>query len=126
MSGSLAPDPGDSPLTYTEVTKNDKPIKGGENHPIHHQMFNQETVEEQKGIMETVISEGTGTAAQTGASEEWGKTGTTEEEGDAWFCGGIAAEVTACVWVGNADKVVPMLTQYGGQQVDGGTIPALI
>jgi penicillin-binding protein 1A len=126
ISGTLAPRPGDSPLTFTEVTKNDKPIKGGENKAIHHQVFDQETVEEQKGIMETVISEGTGTAAQTGGPEEWGKTGTTEEEGDAWFCGGVAAEVTACVWVGYPDTTTPMLTLYNGGPVMGGTYPAMI
>jgi penicillin-binding protein 1A len=126
ISGTLAPRPGDSPLAYEEVTKNGKPIKGGENKPIHHQVFNEETVAEQKGIMETVISEGTGTAAQTGAPEEWGKTGTTEEEGDAWFCGGIAAEVTACVWVGYPDTTTPMLTLFNGGPVMGGTFPALI
>jgi penicillin-binding protein 1A len=126
ISGTLAPRPGDSPLTYEEVTKNGKPIKGGVNTPIHHQVFSEETVKEQKGIMETVISEGTGTAAQTGASEEWGKTGTTEEEGDAWFCGGIAAEVTACVWVGYPDTTTPMLTLFNGGPVMGGTYPALI
>ncbi|HTT93159.1 MAG TPA: transglycosylase domain-containing protein [Solirubrobacterales bacterium] len=126
ISGTLAPSPGDSPVAFTEVTKNGKPIKGGENHPIHHQVFDEETVKEQKGIMETVIAEGTGTAAQTGAPEEWGKTGTTEEEGDAWFCGGIAAEVTACVWVGYPDTTTPMLTLFNGGPVMGGTYPALI
>jgi penicillin-binding protein 1A len=126
ISGTLAPRPGDSPLAFTEVTKNEKPITAGLNKPIHHQVFNQETVEEQKGIMETVISEGTGTAAQTGAPEEWGKTGTTEEEGDAWFCGGIAAEVTTCVWVGYPDTTTPMLTLYNGGPVMGGTFPAMI
>jgi penicillin-binding protein 1A len=126
ISGSLAPRPGDSPLAYTEVTKNGKPIKGGENKPIHHQVFDEETAAEEKGIMETVVSEGTGTAAQTGATEEWGKTGTTEEEGDAWFCGGVATEVTACVWVGYPDTTTPMLTLYNGGPVMGGTFPAMI
>jgi penicillin-binding protein 1A len=126
ISGSLAPRPGDSPIAFSEVTKDGKPIKGGENKPIHHQVFNQETVEEQKSIMETVISTGTGTAANTGGPEEWGKTGTTEEEGDAWFCGGVAAEVTACVWVGYPDTTTPMLTLYNGGPVMGGTYPAMI
>ena len=126
ISGTLAPRPGDSPVAFTEVTKNGKPIKGGENKPIHHQVFNEETAAEEKGIMETVVSEGTGTAAQTGAPEEWGKTGTTTEEADAWFCGGVAAEVTACVWVGYPDTTTPMLTLFNGGPVMGGTYPALI
>jgi penicillin-binding protein 1A len=126
VSGSLAPRPGDSPLAFTEVTKNGKPIKGGENNPIHHQVFDEETAAEEKGIMETVVSEGTGTAAQTGAAEEWGKTGTTTEEADAWFCGGVASEVTACVWVGYPDSTTPMLELFNGGPVMGGTYPAMI
>jgi penicillin-binding protein 1A len=126
ISGTFAPIPGKTPVAYTEVTKNGKPISGGEDKPIHHQVFNEETVREEKSIMETVITEGTGTAASTGAAEEWGKTGTTEEEGDAWFCGGVASEVTACVWVGYPDTTTPMLTLYNGGPVMGGTYPALI
>ena len=34
--------------------------------------------------------------------------------------------MTIAVWVGHADSVKPMLTEYGGAPVDGGTIPALI
>ena len=40
------------------------------------------------GILETVVSSGTGTNAHIGAEGQWGKTGTTENNGDAWFCGG--------------------------------------
>jgi penicillin-binding protein 1A len=126
VSGTFAPIPGKTPITYDEVTKNGKTINGGENKPIHHQVFNEETVREEKSIMETVVTEGTGTAANTGGPEEWGKTGTTEEEGDAWFCGGVASEVTACVWVGYPDTTTPMLELYNGGPVMGGTYPALI
>src|SRR6201992_937663 len=70
ISGTFAPIPGKTPITYSEITKNGTPISGGENKPIHHQVFNEETVREQKSIMETVISEGTGTAANPGAPEE--------------------------------------------------------
>jgi penicillin-binding protein 1A len=126
VSGTFAPIPGKTPITYDEVTKDGKPINGGVNKPIHHQVFNKETVAEEKSIMETVVTEGTGTAANTGGPEEWGKTGTTEEEGDAWFCGGVASEVTACVWVGYPDTTTPMLELYNGGPVMGGTYPALI
>ena len=60
--------------------------------------------EEAKRILETVVSSGTGTNAHIGAEGQWGKTGTTENNGDAWFCGGVADEVTACVWVGYPDR----------------------
>jgi len=126
VSGTLAPEPGDSPVSYTRVTDQEgHTIRGGENHPLHEQAISESTAKEAKDILETVVQQGTGTHANTGASELWGKTGTTEESGDAWFCGGTP-EVTACVWVGYADTVTPMLTLYNGGPVQGGTFPAEI
>jgi penicillin-binding protein 1A len=63
--------------------------------------------------------------ANTGDPLEWGKTGTTENNGDAWFVG-ATKDVTVAVWVGHPNSLEPMLTEYGGAPVDGGTIPALI
>ena len=127
VSGTLAPRPGDSPVSYTQVTDKDgHTIKGGDNDSTHDQVFSEEKIEEAKGILETVVSSGTGTNAQVGSEGQWGKTGTTENNGDAWFCGGIGTEVTACVWVGYADSTTPMTTLYNGGPVMGGTFPALI
>src|SRR3954464_14763055 len=127
VSGTLAPRPGDSPVAFTQVTNKDgDTIKGGDNDSIHEQVFDQENAETEKGILETVVSGGTGTNAQIGAEGQWGKTGTTENNGDAWFCGGIEDEVTACVWVGYPDSTTPMTTLYNGGPVMGGTFPALI
>jgi len=127
VSGTLAPRPGDSPVSYTQVTNDDgETIKGGDNDSLHEQVFDQETVETAKSILETVVSSGTGTNAQIGAEGQWGKTGTTENNGDAWFCGGIGEEATACVWVGYPDSTTPMTTLYNGGPVMGGTFPALI
>ncbi|MBS1880986.1 MAG: penicillin-binding protein [Actinobacteria bacterium] len=127
ISGTLAPSPGDTPVSYTEVTeKGGHVIKGGDNDSIHTQALEQAAVEETKRIMETVVTTGTGTHANIGLEHQWGKTGTTENNGDAWFCGGVANEVTACVWVGYADTTTPMTTLYNGGPVMGGTYPALI
>jgi penicillin-binding protein 1A len=127
VSGTLAPRPGDSPVSYTQVTNKDgETIKGGDNDSTHEQVFDQENAETAKGILETVVSGGTGTNAQIGAEGQWGKTGTTENNGDAWFCGGVGDEVTACVWVGYPDTTTPMTTLYNGGPVMGGTFPALI
>lgn len=127
VSGTLAPRPGDSPVAYTKVTDQDgQTIKEGDNDSIHTPVIPEGVAEEAKGILETVVSSGTGTNAQVGASGQWGKTGTTENNGDAWFCGGIEDEVTACVWVGYADTTTPMTTLYNGGPVMGGTFPALI
>jgi penicillin-binding protein 1A len=126
VSGTLAARPGDSPVAYTQVADRDgATIKGGDNDPIHTQVIPEGVAEEAKGILETVVANGTGTHAQIGVTGQWGKTGTTENNGDAWFCGGIE-EVTACVWVGYADTTTPMTTLYNGGPVMGGTFPALI
>jgi penicillin-binding protein 1A len=126
VSGTLAPRPGDSPVAYTRVTdQNGHTIKGGDNDPIHTPVVPSGVAEEARSILETVVSSGTGIHANIGAAGQWGKTGTTENNGDAWFCGG-AFEVTACVWVGYADTTTSMTTLYNGGPVMGGTFPALI
>src|SRR3954447_24168021 len=126
VSGTLAPRPGDSPVAYTQVEDQDgHTIKDGDNDSIEKQVIDSGTAEEAKSILETVVNEGTGTHANIGAAGQWGKTGTTEENGDAWFCG-ATEEVTACVWVGYPDSVTPMTTLYNGGPVMGGTFPALI
>jgi penicillin-binding protein 1A len=127
VSGTLAPRPGESPVAFTEVTDKDGDIiKGGENDSTHEQVLNEDVALEAKRILETVVTSGTGENAQIGAEGQWGKTGTTENNGDAWFCGGISDEATACVWVGYADTTTPMTTLYQGGPVQGGTFPALI
>jgi penicillin-binding protein 1A len=127
ISGTLAPRPGDSPVSYVQVTNQDgDTIKGGDNDSTHEQVFDEENAKTAKSILETVVSGGTGTNAQIGAEGQWGKTGTTENNGDAWFCGGVQDEVTACVWVGYPDTTTPMTTLYNGGPVMGGTFPALI
>jgi penicillin-binding protein 1A len=126
VSGTLAPEPGDSPVAFTKVTDQDgHTIKGGDNDSTHQQVISEETASTAKNILETVVSSGTGVNAAIGAEGQWGKTGTTENNGDAWFCG-ATEEVTACVWVGYADSVTPMTTLYNGGPVMGGTFPALI
>jgi penicillin-binding protein 1A len=82
--------------------------------------------QEAKLVMEGVVTHGTGTAAQLGANEVVaGKTGTTENYGDAWFVG-FDDKYTVAVWVGYPDKLIPMKTQYRGGPVEGGTYPAQI
>jgi penicillin-binding protein 1A len=126
VSGTLAPSPGDTPVAYTEVTDQDGDlIKGGDNDSMHTQVLDAGVAEEAKSILQSVITSGTGVRADIGDESQWGKTGTTDDNGDAWFCG-ATDEVTACVWVGYADSVTPMTTEFSGGPVDGGTFPALI
>jgi penicillin-binding protein 1A len=67
---------------------------------------------------------GTATRAQYGGFAA-GKTGTTENSGDAWFVG-FTDRWTIAVWVGYPDTLKPMLTEFGGSAVTGGTFPAQI
>ena len=90
-------------------------------------------------MLEGVVDYGTGTAARIPGWAVAGKTGTTENYGDAWFVGFTAPCTTAAttapctepdlvtaVWVGYPNRYVPMLTQFHGEPVEGGTFPALI
>jgi penicillin-binding protein 1A len=76
-------------------------------------------------ILQGVVRSGTGVGAQIPGWPVAGKTGTTENYGDAWFVGFTPHIVTA-VWVGYPKKLVPMQTDYHGSPVVGGTYPALI
>jgi membrane peptidoglycan carboxypeptidase len=65
--------------------------------------------------MENVVCCGTGTAANDGLTYEvFGKTGTTDDDSDVWFCG-ASSEVAACVWVGHPEGRVPMYGATGGE-----------
>ncbi len=126
VSGTLAPKPGDSPVAYTKVTDEDgKTIKGGDNEVISTKVVEPEVATTAKSILHEVVTQGTGENAYIGDDSQWGKTGTTEDNTNAWFCGAIT-EITACVWVGYSEGYTQMLTEYGGSPVDGGTYPALI
>ncbi|MGH2767019.1 MAG: transglycosylase domain-containing protein [Actinomycetota bacterium] len=64
--------------------------------------------------MENVVCCGTGTVANDGLNfEVFGKTGTTDDDSDVWFCG-ASSEVAACVWVGHPSGRVPMPGATGG------------
>jgi penicillin-binding protein 1A len=77
------------------------------------------------GILESVIRVGTARMAQLGKVPAWGKTGTTENYGDAWFVG-ATGKYTVAVWVGYPNGLRPMRSEYRGEPVAGGTFPAQI
>jgi penicillin-binding protein 1A len=53
-----------------------------------------------------------------------GKTGTTEQHSDAWFCG-FTPQLSTTVWIGYPNARVPM-TNVHGISVTGGTFPAIV
>jgi penicillin-binding protein 1A len=77
-------------------------------------------------LLQNVIRYGTGkVAALSSGRPAAGKTGTTENYGDAWFVG-YTPQLVAAVWVGYPNSVRPMTYEYHGKPVAGGTFPALI
>jgi penicillin-binding protein 1A len=74
-------------------------------------------------ILELNVQAGTGVGANIGRPAG-GKTGTTENHADAWFCG-ITPTLSGTVWVGYPQAEIPM-TNVHGISVAGGTFPATI
>ncbi len=64
-------------------------------------------------ILEDAVEQGTGTAARVEGWEVAGKTGTTNDNYDAWFAGTTPALATA-VWVGHPTENVRMEEGTGG------------
>jgi hypothetical protein len=76
-------------------------------------------------ILEDVVRAGTGTRAAVAGRSVAGKTGTNDNYADAWFVG-YTPTLAVAVWVGYPDRLRPMLYEFGGEPVTGGTLPALI
>ena len=81
------------------------------------------------GIMNAILQKavrlGTGKRAALVDRPVAGKTGTTENYGDAWFVG-YTPQLVVAVWVGYPTTLKPMLTEFNGEAVTGGSFPALI
>ena len=84
----------------------DKDGNSGVNETNRDQVISPETAATAVSTLTSVVTSGTGKRAQTG-EPTWGKTGTTDDNGDAWFCG-ATPDITACVWVGHAESREPM------------------
>ena len=82
------------------------------------QVMSEKTAYEMTSMLEGVIARGTGTAASIGRPVA-GKTGTTDDNHDAWFIG-YTPDIVTAVWVGD---------DTGSQslgEIYGGTVPAQI
>jgi membrane peptidoglycan carboxypeptidase len=96
-----------------------------DNRPVRRQILDASNDALLTNILEGVVREGTGKRAALSDRPAAGKTGTTENYGDAWFVG-YTPQLAAAVWVGYPKSLRPMLTEYHGSPVAGGTFPAEI
>jgi penicillin-binding protein 1A len=76
-------------------------------------------------VLRQVVEHGTGTGADFGKPMA-GKTGTTEDFGDAWFVG-YTPKLSTAVWMGYEEGQSRQMTDvHGVHNVNGGSLPATI
>ena len=73
-------------------------------------------------VLEENMLHGTGVGAHVPGRVDAGKTGTTNDYADAWFCG-YTPSLEATVWMGYPRSEIPMLDVHGAA-VSGPTLPA--
>ncbi len=95
------------------------------NDPVRKRVIDANDAAITNSILQEVVSSGTAKRAAIAGRPVAGKTGTTENHGDAWFVG-YTPQLAVAVWVGYPNKLVAMETQFEGDPVAGGTFPALI
>jgi penicillin-binding protein 1A len=115
---------GDRPRAITKIENASGDVVYA-NAPVHKRVMSGDDAHLLTQLLEGVVTSGTGRAAALPDRAVAGKTGTTENYGDAWFVGYTPQLVTA-VWVGYPKGLRPMLTEYHGGPVAGGTFPAQI
>ena len=112
------------PVAIESVKDKDSPRR--RNQRREQRAFSRETGEQTRDLLRGVLVSGTGVAADPGNGKfAAGKTGTTENYGDAWFVG-FTNRYTIAVWVGYPDETRYMRTEFAGEPVAGGTFPAQI
>ena len=92
--------------------------------PPGDQVIDANIADEVTYALRSVVTGGTGYAAALPYPYYvYGKTGTAQDNVDAWFCG-YTQELSTCVWVGYPKEQTPLLYVEGVPAVYGGTIPA--
>jgi penicillin-binding protein 1A len=113
-----------TPKAITEVRFPDGKVEDL-SEPDRKKVFDEAAMYEVVKILALNISKpGTGGRAKTGCPVG-GKTGTTDENSDAWFVG-FSPRLATSTWVGFPQGRIPMGPIFHGANVDGGTYPAQI
>lgn len=84
--------------------------------------FDQSVADSVNQALSAVVLSGTGRGAQIGRPVA-GKTGTTEDYGDAWFVG-YTPKLSTAIWMGYPEGNARKMTNVRGMKISGGTLPA--
>jgi penicillin-binding protein 1A len=115
-----------SPRAVRRVRDSDDDIVGNFTEPEHRRAVPDGVASVVTGILEKNMISGTGTRARLADGRpEAGKTGTTSDYADAWFCG-YTPDLATCVWVGFPKGRITMENIEGQGVVSGPTLPAQI
>jgi penicillin-binding protein 1A len=95
-----------------------------EHHVTSRQVFTPEQVGVLNNPLQGVVQRGTGVAADIGRPVA-GKTGTTQDNVDAWFIG-FTPQLATGVWVGYPEGNKRPMQNVHGRAVTGGSFPAAI
>ncbi len=93
------------PICYTTVTNRRGDIIL-DRKPITHKVLDAPVAQLMTDILHTTVTRGLASGAKLKDSESAGKTGTTSEKYDIWFCG-LTPKYSAAVWIGN-DVNIPL------------------
>jgi len=113
------------PRTILEVRRSNGTILEPEKPPVTSQVLDTEDADVVNHVLRQVVLRGSGTGARFGHALA-GKTGTTQNFGDAWFVG-YTPKLTTAVWMGYPDGNKRKMTRVRGSiRVNGGSFPASI
>ena len=110
------------PLAITRVVFPDAKVDAGWGRPQRERVVPDWVAATVTRVLEENMLHGTGVGAHLAGRVDAGKTGTTDDYADAWFCG-YTPGLEATVWIGYQRGEIPMLDVHGAA-VSGPTLPA--
>ncbi len=112
------------PRVIKKITQNNSVLV--DDRPKTARVLERDVADKVNYALQQVIENGSGTAAALPQAQVWGKTGTTDNYGDAWFVG-YTRQLTTAVWMGYpAGQSTPLYDIHGVKKVNGGSLPAQI
>ena len=112
------------PRTILEVRRGDGSVVEPERPAPTRRVLDREDADVVTHALRQVVERGSGTNAKFGKPVA-GKTGTTQDFGDAWFVG-YTPKLTTAVWMGFTEGNAKKMTRVRGIKVNGGSFPARI